>query len=434
MRVRTVVAAVLVTVGSVVVIGEPASATGQTVTVARACDSPSVGRADLTLAGDIENPVFDYLGPEPRAVTGMLTIPTAGLSGAVGVEGTVTVRLVAQTALGTSYPTRTLDLRPTQITPGQDAVIPVFGYATAAVPGRVWGSTTVDVDSVQFTLTGKRADWSDITPVSTTCVRGDQPTARWYSVTTMDMRPDYVPAPNPFSADATADSVTAHWGLTTATGYQVLLDDRVVATTGSNDTTATITGLTPETDYYVRVRPIDQLGRLVRSTAPIKVRTLPRTTTFPYTLTGTARVKGATVPLTGSLRTVLEAFSGKHTSDLTLDPTDVSARGTSAHLEFVPESPTTGTLSATVFTANARVAVVVKSVTVRGHRVLMPEGCRTAPVDLPLRSAAGFDPRLGGEVTAAFTVPPLTGCGPLTTTANALLTGGGNTVTLRLVG
>ncbi|GAA2999061.1 hypothetical protein GCM10010483_49900 [Actinokineospora diospyrosa] len=191
MRVRPVIAAVLVAAGGVLATGGVAGAVERSVAVARTCDSPVVARADLALTTNAEDPIYSWLGPEPRAVRGTLTIPAAGLAavGAVGVEGTVAVRLESRNALGTATAVRTLDLRPTPVT-GQDVVVPVFGYATAALVGNAWGSTTVEVDSVRISLTGKRADWSDIPPVSTLCTRGEQPTARWYSVTTMDMRVD----------------------------------------------------------------------------------------------------------------------------------------------------------------------------------------------------------------------------------------------------
>ncbi|GAA2999052.1 hypothetical protein LV75_003296 [Actinokineospora diospyrosa] len=217
----------------------------------------------------------------------------------------------------------------------------------------------------------------------------------------------------------------------------MLLDDSVVATTGADGRSAVITGLVPETGYYVQVRPITRPGRLVRSTPPTALRTLARTATFHYSITGSATIKSAVAPLRGSLHAVVAAATGEHTSDLALDATDVSARDVSArelsaHVEFEQAAPVTGSLSSTVFTANARVAVVVRSVTVRGRTFPVPAGCRTAPVDLPLRSRPGFDPRLGGELTAAFTVPPLTGCGPLTAAANTLLSGSDNRATLLL--
>ncbi|GAA3033858.1 hypothetical protein GCM10010484_24930 [Actinokineospora globicatena] len=429
------ITAVLVAAGGVLAVGGVAGAVERSVAVARMCDSSVVARADLVLATNAEDPIYGWLGPEPRAVRGTLTIPAAGLAavGAVGVEGTVAVRLESRNALGSATAVRTLDLRPTPVT-GQDVVVPVFGYATAALVGNAWGSTTVEVDSVQISLTGKRADRSDIPPVSTLCTRGEQPATRWYSVTTMDMRVDYAPAPTPFTTTSTADTITAQWGPSDAatTGYQVLLDDSVVATTGADSRSAVITGLVPDTAYYVQVRPITRPDRLVRSTPPIKLRTLPRTATFHYAITGSAAVNGAVVPLRGSLHTVVDAASGKHSSELALNATDVSARGVSAHVEFEQAAPITGSLSSTVFTANARVAVVVKSVTVRGRRFSVPVGCRTAPIDLPLRSRPGFDLRLGGELTAAFTVPPLTGCGPLTAAANTLLSGSDHRATLLL--
>ncbi|WP_433275006.1 hypothetical protein ACQPZF_12160 [Actinosynnema sp. CS-041913] len=188
-----------------------------------------------------------------------------------------------------------------------------------------------------------------------------------------------------------------------------------------------------DTDYYIRVRAVERLGLYARATYPVKIRTKPQSTTHRYALTGTAKVKGASVPLTGTLDTTIG--SRTHTSVLTLQPTDVTLNNrppVTAHLRFLPDGNPEGTLADGVFTTTARVAFAIPRVTLHGHEVSLPASCRTTPAEIPLTSGPGFDPRLGGALSGTFTMPPLSGCGQFTSLVNSLLAGGGNTVAVNL--
>ncbi|MEV0680062.1 fibronectin type III domain-containing protein [Actinosynnema sp. NPDC050436] len=413
--------------------------------ITRQCLDPVLDRpVTASISANLETTVFAQPGPDTRALTGSVTLPGAGLAalGATRVEGTARIRVLlsGSPAVG-PWSTVTVDLRPTDVVPGQDVQVPVIGYTSSFADLRTFAAVTVDVDGIDaLTLVPRRADGTALPTVTTACPRGDAPAVPWHVVRGINGIAEVLRAPEPMRVTGvTSDSATLEWGHTggsfwTVVGFEVLADERRAALVPATEHSTTVTGLEPDTEYYVRVRAVDKIGLYARATYPVKIRTQPRATTYHYSLTGTATVQGRPVPLAGTLDTTLG--SRTHTSVLDLRPADVvlSHRPPlSARLEFRPEGDLAGTFADGVLTSTARVAVAVTHVVLPGREVPLPASCRTAPAEIPLASGPGFDPAAGGALTGTFTLPPLSGCGPLTDVVNGLVAGSGNTVAVDLV-
>ncbi|NKZ08958.1 DUF6801 domain-containing protein [Actinomadura latina] len=159
---------------------------------------------------------------------------------------------------------------------------------------------------------------------------------------------------------------------------------------------------------------------------------------YGYMLKGSSTLKasGGTVPLTGGLDTEIKEDAA--TADLTLDPAKTQLKlfgflPATADVAFTAE-PGTGTYKDGVLTTTSKVTTSFPAFNVFGA---IPIGggdtCRTsAPSDITLTSAAGFDPRQGGDLTGAYELSPLTGCGALTGLLGSAITGPDNPITVTL--
>ncbi|WP_063797840.1 DUF6801 domain-containing protein [Saccharothrix sp. NRRL B-16348] len=177
--------------------------------------------------------------------------------------------------------------------------------------------------------------------------------------------------------------------------------------------------------------------------------TRPTTTTttppggikYAYSLEGTSTIKklGGSVALgPGSLNADLDLATGNFTGDLVLPPTSgkFSLFGfvpVESKIEFAPEGKTTGTLTAGAVKSTSKVTIKLPSVTAFGIPISNDPNCRTTtPADIGLASAAGFDPLKGGKPAGTYTIPPLTGCGPLNDVVSGFAAGPDNTIDLAL--
>nr|WP_232328212.1 fibronectin type III domain-containing protein [Kibdelosporangium sp. MJ126-NF4] len=311
----------------------------------------------------------------------------------------------------------------------------VNGTPKTSAPG-----TTATVDSLtkgtEYTITVKAKDAagnvsspSVAIKVTTTSVDGESPTT-----------------PGNVRATGTTDTgITLAWDASSdnvgVVGYEVYNGSTVIPTTA---TTATVTALTPDTEYTFTVKAKDAAGNVSAASAPVKARTKPRDNNeIPYTfaLDGKTRVKAAngTVPLSGGVAVLFTPGTGAFHGDLRLDPTRGQFRlfgfiPVSARIEFVPAGQTTGTLSGDgVLRAKSSVTVKLPRVSLFGFPISSSPTCQTrTPVDVPLVSKPGFTPLSGGSLSGTYTLPAVQGCGPLTPLISAFTEGPGNTIQVSL--
>ncbi|PSF10724.1 hypothetical protein C7H09_07245 [Marinobacter fuscus] len=166
-------------------------------------------------------------------------------------------------------------------------------------------------------------------------------------------------------------------------------------------------------------------------------------------LEGSTLIKATngTLPLTGSIATLLDLASGTFEADLAVEPTAgnfyikllFSKIHASANVEFEQAEVTTGALVDGKLTANSHLYVKVPKVAIKlfGLPVKVGGGaeCQTSqPVNIQLASVQGsrFSPATGGTVSGVYELPALENCGLLTGLLNQFMTGPGNTIELEL--
>lgn len=166
-------------------------------------------------------------------------------------------------------------------------------------------------------------------------------------------------------------------------------------------------------------------------------------------LTGSTYIKSSdsTLPLTGSIATLLELASGTFEADLNVEPTVghfsikllFSRLKATANVEFEQSEITTGSLVNGKLTANSHLFIKVPKVQLKLFGIPIRVGggdqCQSIqPVDITLTSNEGsnFSPSTGGDVSGVYDLPPLEHCGLLTSVLNQFLTGSGNTIDLTL--
>ena len=160
-----------------------------------------------------------------------------------------------------------------------------------------------------------------------------------------------------------------------------------------------------------------------------------------YDVTGTTHIKKTDSDIAlgpGALKSSLDLSTAVLTSDLTL-PTAHSkfdALGflpTSADIDFLPDGPAVGTVSATQITATAKVTIRVHNVWSGGIPVIVGSNCKTeVPATISLVSQPGFTVLGGGDLAGNYTMPDLDNCLLVTGLLNALIAGPDNDITLHL--
>lgn len=165
------------------------------------------------------------------------------------------------------------------------------------------------------------------------------------------------------------------------------------------------------------------------------------TISVTYDVTGTTHVDktGSDIALgPGALKSTLDLPTAVLTSDLTL-PTahsEFDALGllpTSADIDFLPDGPAVGTVSATQITSTAKVTLRVHNVWSGGLPIIVGDNCKTSvPATISLVSQPGFTVLDGGDLAGTYTMPNLSNCLLVTGLLNALIAGPDNTITLHL--
>lgn len=164
---------------------------------------------------------------------------------------------------------------------------------------------------------------------------------------------------------------------------------------------------------------------------------------FSYNIHGSTFIKAAngTAPLSGVVAGQPKA-DGTFTGTLKLNATKgvftiFGFFPATADLSFTQTSPITGTVHSGVLSATANMTVTVSSFTLLGYTLGGGAQCHTAaPVTVAVKSAAGSTSGSapGLNVTGTYTLPPVTGCGPLTGLLSTFEAGPGNTFTATLTG
>ncbi|WP_233594981.1 DUF6801 domain-containing protein [Amycolatopsis sp. WAC 04169] len=250
---------------------------------------------------------------------------------------------------------------------------------------------------------------------------------------------------NPRSTGSTQTSVSLAWDAATdnvgVTGYDVLKGTEVVkSVTG---TSATVDGLTADTEYTFTVVAKDAAGNKSAASAPVTAKTKPNTSPivkYSYDLAGKTQLKKLSGPidLRGGINAAISLANGTFEADLTLNPTSANLTlwgfvPVNAKIEFASAGKTTGTLADGVLKSTSAVTVKLPRISVFGFPVSASAKCQTkTPAQIPLQSKAGFDPLAGGKLTGSYTLPPLQGCGFLNDIITAVTSGPGNTVEVNL--
>ncbi|MBM7774963.1 hypothetical protein JOD54_005167 [Actinokineospora baliensis] len=432
MRTRRMAAAVVVAVGVAVVTAVPAVAQVMSVEVTGQCADPVVGSVRVAASADVENPALISPGAEMRRITGAATLPAAAVDaliarGATTIEGQVSLK-VAVTGTYSVQGVNTLHMTKAPLVPGQDLTLPVVGYTAPVYSSYLVGTNYVDVTGLSLNLSARRADTSQVVRggLNTQCTLAEP--RRWMTIRTDSIIAEYHPAPRNLKfTNVTTDSITVSWDPTRGLmgpplGYDILVDEvATVRVIGPSNTTGTITGLKPNTTYYVRVKAIDMGGERRSEVFPIRTKDF-----FAYhyfDVSGAIGIRGTHVDILGEQTTKLELAPSTHTSNLTFAPTQARL-GTygSARVEFTPVAPATGTYQAGVFTVTTRQKVTVPRITI-GNRTYLTPNCSTV-VSLPLTSGPDF--KFNGtpnRLNGSLTIPPFRNCGQVTSTLNQWVSG-----------
>ncbi|WP_253886977.1 fibronectin type III domain-containing protein [Actinokineospora diospyrosa] len=435
MRTRRMAAAVVAAVGLAVVVAVPAAAQVVALDVTARCADPLVGSVRVAVSADVEIPALVSPGAEMRRITGTATVPASAVDALIARGATtVTAHVGLQVAISGTYNAQTvtsLHLGSTTLTPGRDLVADVVGYTSPLYSSYLVGTNDVDVTGLRVNLEPRRADTSPVVRggVNTECAVAAP--HRWMSIRTNSIIAEYHPAPRNLKFSAiTTDSITVSWDPTRGLmgpplGYDIIVDEvPTVRLIGAGTTTGTITGLKPNTTYYVRVKAVDMGGE--RRSEVFPIRTSDFFAYHYFDVSGSVGVRGTSVSVLGEQATKLELAPSTHTSNLTFNPTQVrlSTYG-SARVEFTPVAAATGAYQGGIFTVRTRQKVTVPRITI-GNRTFITPNCSTV-VDLPLTSGPDF--KFNGtpnRVTGTFTIPPFRDCGQATSTLNQWVSGTAN--------
>lgn len=159
-----------------------------------------------------------------------------------------------------------------------------------------------------------------------------------------------------------------------------------------------------------------------------------------YGLTGTTHLKALTTEPTavsGSLSGQLSNASGVFVGDLALQPTQGKLVGTgfltiTGKFGFFPAGKATGSLSDGVLTVKSKVRIKLVDTSLKTFTALeIGNSCQTKKhSDIELKSAPGFDPAIGGTLTATFANSDFNGCAGLAGLASPFVASGDNSISV----
>ncbi|MGI8332980.1 DUF6801 domain-containing protein [Actinomadura scrupuli] len=257
-------------------------------------------------------------------------------------------------------------------------------------------------------------------------------------------------APGKPSGTSAADgkSVALTWAASTdnvgVTGYEVY-DGSGAKVADATGTSATVSGLTPDTDYTYSVKAKDAAGNTSAASESVTVHTNTGggggTVNYGFTLKGSTFVKtpNGTAPLNGTIDAVLNLSTKAYEADLALAPTKGNFKilgflPVTADIAFSQVGKTTGTLSGGVLVSNSKMFVKLPSFNLFGIPIGGGATCQTStPSDITLKSTDPvFNPLNGGPIAGTYTLSAIQNCGPLTSILNAFTAGSGNTINATL--
>jgi hypothetical protein len=163
--------------------------------------------------------------------------------------------------------------------------------------------------------------------------------------------------------------------------------------------------------------------------------------TYPFT--GTSHIASVDSDMDlgpGTMTSRLDFATGQATASVDLPPAqgDFNAIGfipTTATVSFVEEGQSTAQLDPTdgSISATARMTIKISNVKVLGIPLLVGSHCQTEePAQINLESGQGWHILVGGPLSGTYSIPDFENCLLGTAILNALIPGGGNTITLNL--
>ncbi len=250
----------------------------------------------------------------------------------------------------------------------------------------------------------------------------------------------------PTASQITSTSAKLDWSASTdnvgVTEYDVYRNGTKVQSVIG--TTATVVGLSPTTTYSFTVVARDLAGNASPASNAVSVTTpapAPTIVNYKYALTGSSDLKTLTkgaVPLSGTVNAALNVGNGTFTGTTPLAdaPASLKALGflpITAVIGFTEIGGTAGTLTGGILTANTKQDIRLKSAKSLGINLIGNGNCHTVtPSAITLKSGAGFQPTVGGNLTGVYSISSLTGCGLLNGLVSGLTAGSGNTIAVKL--
>ncbi|MBM7770186.1 chitodextrinase [Actinokineospora baliensis] len=357
-----------------------------------------------------------------------------------------------QPAPDTTAPTAPGNLRSTGTTPTSITLtwdpatdnVGVTGYQV--FEGNTPIATTTDTTT---TITGLTPDTEHTYTVKAKDAAGNASPASTPLTARTQSTPDTTApsAPNNLRSTGTTDtSVSLAWDPATdnvgVVGYDLYRGATLA--TSVVGTSVTVSGLAADTEYSFTVKAKDAAGNVSAASAAVTARTKPTTgppvVKYGYDLTGTGKLRAldGSLPLTGGIDAQVVLATGAVDATLALNPTTGRFRlwglvPVTAQVRFEQVGLTTGTLAGGALSTVSNVVVKLPKVSVLGFPISASQGCQTStPARIPLKSKPGFDPIQGGKLSGTYTLPALTGCGPLTPLLSGLVAGPGNTLEITL--
>lgn len=264
--------------------------------------------------------------------------------------------------------------------------------------------------------------------------------------------PDSVPpsTPGPITiTNLSQTTATLNWGASSDNigigRYVVTAGPTTSFNVPATQTSYTLTGLKPNTQYDINVRAFDTGGLSSANVAKISFTTgagtPPPSGSRRYDLTGSVALptlaRGSQT-LKGTLDLTYVGEPGAFSGDVTFAPFNArllavgSALPVAAKIALVPAAKTTGTLVGGVLTAATKVRTKVTEARIFGAiPIALGNECQTKAIsDVTWTTGDAFLGDTGGELSSTFAISDLNGCLALTGFVDPATAGTANTVRL----